>query len=172
MTAQAHFSRQGDGGMPFDIRTPHARDLEALLAIENAAFPGDRLSRRSLRRLMEAKSAIICATEEDGRIIGYALALTRRTSTIARLYSIAVDPAESGRGVAAALLLELERRVLDRGLRAVRLEVREDNEGAIRLYQRAGYHPFGRYENYYQDGMSALRYEKALRAFNTESGPR
>ncbi|MEQ9244422.1 MAG: ribosomal-protein-alanine acetyltransferase, partial [Nitratireductor sp.] len=59
-----------------------------------------------------------------------------------------------------------------RGLRSMRLEVRADNEPAIRLYEKTGYRSFAQYENYYHDGMSALRYQKALCALNTENGPR
>jgi ribosomal protein S18 acetylase RimI-like enzyme len=44
----------------------------------------------------------------------------------------------------------------------MRLEVNERNRRAIRLYEKAGYHRFGRYDAYYEDGAPALRYEKPL----------
>jgi ribosomal protein S18 acetylase RimI-like enzyme len=40
--------------------------------------------------------------------------------------------------------------------------VRADNPGAIGLYRKLGYAEFGRYENYYEDGEAALRFEKPL----------
>jgi hypothetical protein len=49
----------------------------------------------------------------------------------------------------------------------LRLEVREDNAGAIRLYQHHGYRRIGRYLNYYADQTDALRFEKRLRGADT-----
>jgi ribosomal protein S18 acetylase RimI-like enzyme len=40
--------------------------------------------------------------------------------------------------------------------------VRGDNAGAIRLYEQRGYRTIGRLENYYQDGMTAVRYAREL----------
>ena len=158
--------------MSIEVRCAALGDLDAMVTIENAAFSGDRLSQRSLRRLIGSRAAITCVAEEGENILGYALVLTRRTSGIARLYSIAVAPDETGRGVAALLLHHVENAARARGLRSMRLEGRADNEPAIRLYEKTGYRSFAQYENYYHDGMSALRYQKALCALNTENGPR
>ncbi|TIV97396.1 MAG: GNAT family N-acetyltransferase, partial [Mesorhizobium sp.] len=40
---------------------------------------------------------------------------------------------------------------------------REDNDRAIRIYEQAGYRKLGREPDYYEDGATALRYEKTLR---------
>ena len=55
-----------------------------------------------------------------------------------------------------------ERAALKRGCDRLRLEVREKNRPAIALYETLGYVRIGRYEDYYQDGASALRFEKQL----------
>ena len=44
----------------------------------------------------------------------------------------------------------------------MRLEVRDDNETAIRLYQNAGYTSLGRIKGYYEDGAHAMRMEKTV----------
>ncbi|EKF20382.1 GNAT family N-acetyltransferase [Nitratireductor pacificus] len=156
--------------MPFEIRPAEPGDIEALLAIENAAFAGDRLSRRSMRALIGRPSAIALVAIDGADIAGYAIALLNRLHRVARLYSIAVSPVRTGRGVAGALLHAVEAEAGNRRRRAMRLEVREDNRGAIALYERNGYRRFARRDNYYHDGMSALRYEKQLRG--TEDGER
>jgi len=46
----------------------------------------------------------------------------------------------------------------------MRLESREDNVRALRLYESAGYARFARVEDYYADGAPAVRLEKPLRA--------
>lgn len=158
--------------MTIKVRPARRSDVEALLAIENAAFTGDRLSRRSFYTLSSRRSAILLVAAENGRILAYALVLLRRLSRKARLYSIAVSPQALGRGIAGLLLEAVEQETMLRGCQLMRLEVREDNSGAISLYEKSGYRCFGQHENYYHDGMRALRYEKRLGGKEEEEGPK
>ncbi|OUO85655.1 hypothetical protein B5F44_13560 [Gordonibacter urolithinfaciens] len=57
-----------------------------------------------------------------------------------------VSPEEQGRGIGTMLFAACERESLERGMVAVALEVRRDNEGARRLYERLGYRKAGRTE--------------------------
>lgn len=144
------------------IRKGRQSDLAALTAIEAASFASDRLSRRSLRRLLAAETARVRMASLSGRPVGYHIVLFRSGSAVARLYSIAVDPAARGKGSGAALLGDAERVSRRRGRTALRLEVRADNLGAIRLYESRGYVRIGAYRHYYADKADALRYEKRL----------
>ena len=145
------------------IRLAQVGDLDAIEALENEAFTGDRLSRRSLLNFIRAGDRLLVASEPDG-LAGYALVTRRKGGRRARLYSIAVQAARSGRGVGRALLEAVEARALAQGCEALRLEVREDNKRAIALYERLGYRRFGRIDGYYEDGAPALRLEKSLSA--------
>lgn len=148
----------------FTIRTAKRSDLGALAALEERVFSSDRLSPRSFRRLVASPGAALrVAVDADG-LAGYGLVFVRANSRIARLYSLAVDPARRGLGLAGRLLDDAGRQARRRGCRALRLEVRADNPVAIRLYERAGYRPIGRVPDYYADGATALRYEKDLGA--------
>ena len=60
------------------LRPGALADLEALLDLETRAFAGDRLSRRSLRRLLGRPSAHLIVAESEGRLVGYALVLFRQ----------------------------------------------------------------------------------------------
>jgi ribosomal protein S18 acetylase RimI-like enzyme len=151
--------------LQFAIRPGVPADLPQLAEIETQAFASDRLSRRALARHVGSPSAALLVAEDgEGALAGYALVLFRRLSSIARLYSVAVDENAKGRGLALSLIVAAEAESIRRGKKAIRLEVRSDNAGAIRLYERAGYIPFGCYRDYYQDHADALRYEKALGA--------
>ncbi|MBX3529895.1 MAG: peptidase C39 family protein [Rhizobiaceae bacterium] len=147
--------------MPAVIRTADVSDLDSLVAIEKRAFAGDRISRRSFRKFLDRQTAETLIAHEDGAAVGYCMVLFRRGSGVARLYSIAV--VAGGGGVGRALLSQAEDMAYDRGRMLMRLEVREDNERAIRLYEKNGYRRFGREPDYYHDGEAALRYEKLLR---------
>ena len=143
------------------IRPARAADVSALLAIEAEAFASDRLSERSFRALVAARSAALLVTEKVS-ISGYALVLFRKNSRAARLYSLAVRPGKSGRGFGAQLLAAAEREAARRGADRLRLEVRADNARALRFYRAHGYVLFGRKEHFYADGEAALRLQRDL----------
>jgi ribosomal protein S18 acetylase RimI-like enzyme len=95
-------------------------------------------------------------------LVGYALVLLRRTTTLARLYSLAVAPDFQGGGIGRLLLAAAERRAYDVGCTRLRLEVRPDNPAALQCYRTAGYREVGRRSDYYADHSAALRFEKRL----------
>jgi len=128
-----------------------------------AHFPSDRLGRRQVRHLLTRAHAEAWVAEVGGRIVGDAVVLFRRGFDAARLYSLVVAPEARGHGVGAALLDAAERGAARRGCVSVRLEVREDNDAALRLYARHGYASVGRVDLYYHDGADAVRMRKRLR---------
>jgi ribosomal protein S18 acetylase RimI-like enzyme len=145
------------------LRAAARADLDALIALEQLVFATDRLSRRSLRRLLQsASAAVIVAEHGHGALVGNAILLFRPRSALARLYSIAVAPSMSGRGIGIGLLQAAEDAARGRGCTAIRLEVHEANQVALARYRKSGYREFGRHERYYQDGGDALRFEKRL----------
>lgn len=141
-------------------------DLDALLYIEERAYHTDRLSRRSFRRWIGSDHAALIVAEHAGTVAAYALVLLHRGTRLARLYSIAVDPACAGQGLGLALLQEAEAAALDAGRIDMRLEVRRDNLSAIALYEKQGYRRFGEYADYYEDHEGAYRYQKRIRTFD------
>ncbi len=144
------------------IRDAKDEDLDGLEALEARSFASDRISRRSLRRLIHSRSASLRVAVGRGELHGYYVVLFRKGSSRARLYSIAVDDGHRGSGVGSRLLADAESVARAHGRRALRLEVRQDNVIAIRLYQRRGFEPIGRYVGYYEDGADALRLAKQL----------
>jgi ribosomal-protein-alanine N-acetyltransferase len=149
------------------IRKGSVVDLDPLGAIENAAFQGDRLTRRSLRAHLTKPTVtlLVAEAETDGfaRVVGYALIAFRKGSKKARLYSIAGDP-QHRIGAGKRLIVACEDEAARRGAASLVLEVRADNARAIALYEARGYVKFATIPDYYEDGASALRYEKKLSA--------
>lgn len=144
------------------IRPAQRDDVEAMQRLELAAFPGDRLSRRAMRRLVGRDTALCLVAEDDAGLAGDAIVLLRRNSKAARLYSLAVDPDRRGRGIGTGLLAQAERLAAATGRRRMTLEVREDNDAAIRRYLATGYARAGRKPDFYDDGAAALVLEKFL----------
>ncbi|MFO7602736.1 MAG: GNAT family N-acetyltransferase/peptidase C39 family protein [Gammaproteobacteria bacterium] len=144
------------------IRHASLQDLSALVEIENRAFTIDRFSRRSFRYLLTRAKAQTLVYEQDARVGGYVMLLFHTGISMARLYSLAVDPALRGRGLGHELILAAEAEALRHDCILLRLEVRADNPAAIQLYQREGYRQFDTLPDYYEDHMEALRFEKRL----------
>lgn len=136
-------------------------DLPALLALE-ALFPGDRLSARSLRRLLRSPSACLRVVDGADGLAGSGVLLTRAGSSVGRIYSLVIAPGARGRGLARALVAALEDEARRRGCARMRLEVRVDNAAARALYNALDYAEGARLPGYYDDGGDGLRLERAL----------
>ncbi len=144
------------------IRPSRPADLEELSDLEKQVFAINRMSRRSLRWLLGSPSAEILIAEVRAEFAGAAVVLFRANSRIARLYSLAVVPRLTGRGIGSALIAAVEKAAQSRKCRFVRLEVHEKNHGAIVCYRKAGYQQFDRHHEYYEDKGHALRFEKRI----------
>jgi len=145
-----------------DIRKARGADIDELLRLESLAFKGDRLSRRSFKRWLRHSGCIFLVREEDDALGGYILVILRRGTRLARLYSLAVDPACQGKGIAMGLIERAEQGARDAGALYMRLEVAGNNAAAISLYRKLGYTQFGLYQDYYEDHSDALRMEKCI----------
>ena len=145
------------------VRRAELSDLEDLVALEESSFATDRLSREQYRRHLDSETAqVLVASANHRRFLGTAVVFFRKGTKVARLYSIATHAEARGKGVGSALLEASEQLARRRGCKVLRLEVRTDNDAAIRLYDRLGYERIGRYARYYGDGADAWRYEKRV----------
>ncbi|PIU06115.1 MAG: GNAT family N-acetyltransferase [Methylobacterium sp. CG08_land_8_20_14_0_20_71_15] len=149
------------------LREAGIDDLDALVALEHAAFQSDRAERRAIRHAIRSPSMtlLVALLAERGvppLLVGAATLERRANARSIRLSSIAVSPARSGLGLGGRLLSACEEEGRRHGCDRLRLEVRADNAAGIRLYERRGYRRFKVVQDYYEDGMEAWRYEKLL----------
>lgn len=154
------------------IRRAETADIPALLSIEERSFATDRMTRRNFRyAIRQAKGVVLVAYRQAPKVQerarahepgAYGVVGFHAGTPFARLTSFAVAPEHRGRGLGRCLLAALEKAAADHGCRGMRLEVRADNAAALALYTAAGYRRFSVYQDYYEDGMAALRLEKLL----------
>lgn len=145
-----------------DIRRARIDDLPSILRIERKSFDRDAWDREIfLDYLHRSANSVFLVAVIDGaaaidrKVIGYALALHGKTR--AEIHSIAVAPAERGRGVAVALLKRILASLRQRGFATVSLDVRLENKAAIGLYRKLGFERVRRVNGYYEDGAPAWR---------------
>jgi ribosomal protein S18 acetylase RimI-like enzyme len=147
----------------FVLREANHTDIKALVALENRCFSEDRLTTRNFRWMItKAHASLVIAEDQNGLLMGYILVLFHRGTSLARIYSLAVDHPYRKDGIARKLILHAEELARDRLCIFIRLEVRPDNQQAISLYHTCQYRIFGEFEDYYEDHSSALRYQKRI----------
>jgi [ribosomal protein S18]-alanine N-acetyltransferase len=144
------------------IRPARTADVGTLLALEDEVFPTDRLNRRNFLHALRSPTITFLVAARAGRCLGYVMVHRRRRSTAGHLTSIAVAPGEAGHGLGRRLLAAAEEEAQARACAVLRLEVRADNAAAQRLYEHSGYRRSDTFEDYYEDGATAHRYEKRL----------
>jgi len=137
-------------------------DLQALIDLETRSFATDRISPRQWRWHLESDSARVLVALHERRLVGACVMFFRKGSDLARLYSMAVAAELRGQRVGEQLLEAAEAAAQRSGCRRLRLEVRDGNAAAQRLYERNGYQRIARLPAYYADGEDGWRYEKTL----------
>jgi [ribosomal protein S18]-alanine N-acetyltransferase len=127
-------------------------DVERLLPVERELFGGtawtpeafwSELARPQSRHYLLAESP-------DGDLLGYAGLMV--TGGQADVQTVAVAPAARGQGLGSRLVSALLAEAVRRGARSVLLEVRADNQAALRLYERHGFERISVRRRYYQPG--------------------
>lgn len=90
------------------------------------------------------------------RPIGFALFFHLPEDKTAHLLKIFMDPKERGQGKTVLFWRELARKLKERGVKDVYLEVEEKNGRAISFYQKIGFSKLRDLRSYYSDGSNAV----------------
>jgi [ribosomal protein S18]-alanine N-acetyltransferase len=124
------------------------RDARAMAVLHGASFHRG-WSDGEFERLLGDRNVVVDRATVGNRLVGFIL--SRIAGDEAEILSVAVSSSRRGRGLARQLLDRNLRRLAGLGVRAVFLEVGDDNMPARRLYRRAGFAEVGRREGYYRD---------------------
>ena len=135
--------------------------IDAIIDLETRSFsPTDRFARSTWRHLLgtaRRRGSSVTLVARDGTlVIGALNTLLRRDGHTARLYSLAVDPQQRGRGIGGLLIRQLAEH-LSPAITVLSLEVRSDNLAARALYERIGFTLYENLPGYYLDGGDGVR---------------
>ncbi|MGC9291354.1 MAG: GNAT family N-acetyltransferase [Acidobacteriaceae bacterium] len=166
------------------VRPARLEDLDHLVALDAACFPsGIAYPRRYLHALLCSPTCIaqvatlptqtdaasfggpqaaVSGTGGDGGIVGFAILELRRhaRTLVGELVTLDVQASARRCGVGQRLHGSLEQIVRQHNGHRMRLQVSVENAPAIRLYQRLGYHIYGRIPRYYLGKIDAWWMEK------------
>jgi [ribosomal protein S18]-alanine N-acetyltransferase len=129
-----------------------ATDADALVAIHAAAFArswsADDFAALIADRTVFALGLRRQRLSGSRRLVGFAL--LRAVAGEAEILTVAVSPAERGRGLGRLLMEEAMRRLYREGVATCFLEVDQANQAAMRLYRSLGFEVIGERKGYYQ----------------------
>lgn len=124
-----------------------AAAVEQVAALEQANFslPWDEAS---IRAELDNPLSLWLTALDGGTVLGYVG--TQTCFEDADILNVCTAAEARRRGVALALMRELERLLPLRGAERITLEVRASNLPAIRLYEKLGYAQIGLRKGYYE----------------------
>jgi ribosomal-protein-alanine N-acetyltransferase len=138
-----------------EIRPMKHSDLDHVLAIEVDLFPIDAWTEELfLGELAEvSNSRDVAVAILDSEIVGYAS--FRYVGKQGDVNTVAVSKFQQGKGIGTALMDWLESQATLRNVREIFLEVRSDNDAAIKMYAARGYERIDVRRNYYGNTIDA-----------------
>ena len=128
------------------IRPIESRDIDAILAIQQASPEVAQWTARDYARVVEGEMAGWVA-EENGAVAGFLAA--RRAASDLEILNFAVLANARCRGIGKALLREAVAWARAFHAENAFLEVRASNSPALRFYERHGFRLAGRRPRYY-----------------------
>ena len=122
-----------------NLRSCRAEDAETVLALWKVAAAAGSLADTidGLLKRLERDRDLFVVAEDDGRLVGTLIG--GWDGWRGNMYRLAVHPDCRRRGVARALVREVERRLREVGARRITALVLEDNDGAQTFWSAVGY---------------------------------
>lgn len=159
-------AKAGIGSEYVELRPASLADAGTILEIERACFHAieETFNLRQIRSLIRNPRAAVLVATIDGDVVGWSVGLTRehRHYRSGRVYAVAIHPSARGRKLGQALTEGTLAELTAKGIRNVYLEVRSDNEAAIRLYQKLGFVFRRELRDYYGQGRHGIRMMRVL----------
>ena len=137
--------------MEVKIETATIKLLDQLYNIEQECFSEEAFSRRQIAYLLTDYNTIALVAKNNFDIAGFIIAQIDLEDNVEYGHIITLNVPHNYRRkhIATRLLQEIQAMLRQRGIAEIRLEVREDNHAAIRLYQTMGYQTLGKLDKYY-----------------------
>jgi ribosomal-protein-alanine N-acetyltransferase len=135
------------------LRVAEDRDVYGISVIERLSF-GEPWVEKSIRSDIGLAHSDYLVCERDAMVLGYAG--LHRIAGEGHITNIAVHPSARRQGVGAAVLRELLRRSEAEGITDFTLEARASDNGAITMYEKAGFRVEGRRKDYYPGREDAV----------------
>ena len=141
-----------DGSFPFTIRPMNFDDLEAVEAVDQAAFEDVWQNSKESLELAFKQAAVATVVEVDDTLAGYQISTA--TPMGGHLARLAVHPHYQRQGIGMGLVRDMLSQFERRGALTVTVNTQQDNVTSLGLYERIGFHRTGEEYPVYQFEVS------------------
>ncbi len=136
--------------MEVKIETATIKLLDELYAIEEQCFNEEAFTKRQIAYLLTDYNSIALVAKANNDIAGFVIIQIELDSVeFGHVVTLNIASNFRHRGIATRLMQEIESLLKQRGDNECHLEVREDNNAAIKLYQKLGDQTMGKLDRYY-----------------------
>jgi [ribosomal protein S18]-alanine N-acetyltransferase len=138
--------------MQVKIETATTQNLNELYLIEKQCFDEEAFSKQQINYLLSDYNTISLLAKVEDATAGFVIAhleVDDDADAFGHIITLNVASAFRRKGVAQALLGEIESMLRQKGISECRLEVRENNAAALELYKKLGYLEIGKLAHYY-----------------------
>ena len=146
---------------PITVRAATSADVGQILEIEHLSFDhaAERFNEKKIGFLIHSPRTRVFVAQMGDRVVGWCAGFswTRGITPWGRIYALAVHPVARGRKVGPLLMAQMIDGLRSQGAARLFLEVRSDNAGAIRLYQKFGFNLCQTLSHFYRSGVHAER---------------
>ena len=143
-----------------EIRDMELGDIDRVMEIESKTFIAPWKKEEMLYEFNGNQFSNMAVILSDNLIVGfYDYWVTFDSATIAQ---ITIDPAYQRQHLGSKLMEEILKDATAKKVRTITLEVRKNNEKAVKLYQKYGFKQILIKEKYYSNGDDALYMIKEL----------
>lgn len=136
----------------WQLRDMLPRDMDAVMAIELAAYPFP-WTRGNFSDSLNSQYDCKVLHDALGKMAGYFLLMTAVDEC--HILNITVRPDLHGQGVGRLLFKEIKSRASSNGCSSLLLEVRPTNHQALAVYKKMGFDQIGLRKSYYPAGEQA-----------------
>jgi ribosomal-protein-alanine acetyltransferase len=137
--------------MDVKIEDASLKYLDVLFEIEKQCFTEEAFTKQQISYLLTDYNTISLVAKFGSEVVGFIILQLESEDDVAFGHIITLNVATKYRrkGIAQKLLHETESILRTRGITESRLEVKQENSAAIKLYQRLGYREIGKLDHYY-----------------------
>ena len=136
--------------MEVKIETASTILLDKLYAIEEQCFNEEAFTKRQIAYLLTDYNTIALVAKVNTEVAGFVIIqIEMDNNEFGHIITLNIAPSFRHKGIATKLMQEIESLLKQRGVSECHLEVREDNNAAIKLYQKLGYQTMGKLDRYY-----------------------
>ena len=137
--------------MELKIETATIKQLDQLFKIEEDCFDQEAFTKQQIAYLLSDINTIALIAKSNVDIAGFVIAQieVEENTEYGHIVTINVAPKFRRKGIATRMLQEIESFLKQRSITQIRLEVREDNNTALKLYNKLDYKTQGKLDRYY-----------------------